>query len=134
MGSNSFFYSELFQLKSAKRHSNETIFYGQNVVAIIDTRSSKVVVSESCFRQLGLIQDGEIMFTITSATNTNWKTRKILKKLEVQVRNSKVMVPAIVLEGLHFDVLPGISWLKETGAIIDVVNGSIRIQGEQVPN
>ena len=44
-----------------------------------------------------------------------------------------MVVPAIVLEGLHFDVLLGMSWLKAAKAIIDVVNGIIRIQGEQIP-
>ena len=56
-----------------------------------------------------------------------------MKELEVKVGNSTVVVPAIVLEGLHFDVLIGMSWLKAAEAIIDVVNGSIRIQGEQIP-
>ena len=43
-----------------------------------------------------------------------------------------MVVPAIVLEGLHFDVLLGMSWLKAAEAIIDVVNGSNRIQGEKI--
>ena len=51
----------------------------------------------------------------------------------MKVGNSKVVVPAIVLEGLRFDVLLGMSWLRAAEAIIDVVNGSIRIQGEQTP-
>ena len=44
---------------------------GQNVVVIVDTGSSGVVVSESCFRRLKLVHNGEIEFTITSATDTN---------------------------------------------------------------
>ena len=55
----------------------------QKVVAIIDTVSSGVLVSESCFRRLGLIQDGEVEFTITSATDTNRKHRKIIKEVEI---------------------------------------------------
>ena len=51
----------------------------------------------------------------------------------MEVGNSKVIVPAIVLEGLHFDVLLRMSWLKAAEAIIDVVNGNIRIQGERFP-
>ena len=46
---------------------------GQNVVAIVDTGSSRVVVSESCFQWLKLVHDGEIEFTITLATDTNQK-------------------------------------------------------------
>ena len=99
----------------------------QKVVAIIDTGSSGVVISESCFRRLGLIQDGEVEFTFTSATDTNWKHRKIIKEVEIEVGKSRATVPAIILEGLHFDVLLGMNWLKAAGAIIDVVNGTIRI-------
>ena len=44
-----------------------------------------------------------------------------------------MLVPAIVLEGLHFDVLLGMSWLKAAEAIIDVVNRNIIIQEEQCP-
>ena len=44
---------------------------GKNVVAIVDTGSSGVVVSESCFCRLKLVHDIEIEFTITSATDTN---------------------------------------------------------------
>ena len=44
---------------------------GKNVVAIVDTGSSGVVVSESCFHWLKLVHNGEIEFTITLATDTN---------------------------------------------------------------
>ena len=70
-----------------------------------------MVVSESCFCRLKLVHDGEIEFTIMSATDTNRKNRRIMKELEVKVGNSTVVVPAIVLEGLHFDVLLRMSWL-----------------------
>ena len=54
-----------------------------------------------------------------------------MKELEAKVGSSKVVVPAIVLEGLYFHVLLGMSWLKADKAIIDMVNRNIRIQGEQ---
>ena len=88
---------------------------------------------ESCFRRLKLAHDGKVEFTITLATYTNWKNRKIMLKLEVEVGDSKVVVLAIVLEGLHFDVFLGVSWLRATKAIIEVVNRNIRIQGDQIP-
>ena len=84
----------------------------QKVVAIIDTRSSGVVISKSCFRRLGLVQDGEVKFTITLATDTNWKHRKVIKEVDIEVGKSKATVPTIILEGLYFDVLLGMNWLK----------------------
>ena len=99
----------------------------QKVVAINDTGSSGVVISKSCFRRLDLMQDGEVEFTITSATDTNQKHRKVVKEIEIEIGKSKATVPAIILEGLHFIVLLGMNWLRAAGAIIDVDNGTIKI-------
>ena len=38
-----------------------------------------------------------------------------------------------MLEGLHFDVLLKMNWLKAFGAVIDVVNRTIRIAEEKIP-
>ena len=43
----------------------------QKAVAMIDTGSSGVVIFEGCFRRLGLMQDKEVEFKTTSATDTN---------------------------------------------------------------
>ena len=40
-------------------------------MAIVDTRSAGVVISEGCFEKLGLKEDGEVEYTITSATGTS---------------------------------------------------------------
>ena len=41
---------------------------GKPVVDIVDTGSAGVVISESCFERLGLKEDDEVEYTITSAT------------------------------------------------------------------
>ena len=61
----------------------------QKVVAIIDTRSSGVVISKSCFRRLGLRQDREVKFVITSATETNLKHRKVIREIEIEVGKAR---------------------------------------------
>ena len=43
------------------------------------------------------MQDGEVKFTITSATDFNQKHRKI-KEIEIEVGKSKATVSAIILE------------------------------------
>ena len=68
----------------------------QKVVSLIDTGSSGVVISKSCFRRLGLLQDGEVEFTIALATDTNQKHRKVIKEVENEVGKSKAAVPSIV--------------------------------------
>ena len=47
-------------------------------MAIVDTSSAGVVISKSCFDQLGMVKDEEVEFTITLATNTNKKVRTVL--------------------------------------------------------
>ena len=51
---------------------------GKPVVAIVDTGSAGVVISESCFVRIGLKEDNEVEYNITSATCTNKKLRKVL--------------------------------------------------------
>ena len=51
---------------------------GKPVVAIVDTGSAGVVISESCFERLGLKEDDEVEYTILLATGTNKKLRKVL--------------------------------------------------------
>ena len=105
---------------------------GQMVVAIVDTGSAGVVISKSCFDRLGLVSDDEVEFTITLATDTNKKLRKVLFGVEVTVGKNTVTVLAIVLEGLHFDVLLGVSWLKEAKAKILLEEGVIEVNGEHI--
>ena len=56
--------------------------FGKPVVTIVDTGSAIVVISESCFERLGLKEDNEVEYTITSATGTNKKLRKVLLVLK----------------------------------------------------
>ena len=106
---------------------------GQMVVAIVNTGSAGVVISKSCFDWLGLVSDNEVEFTITLATDTNKKVRKVMFGVEVTVGDKTVRVPAIVLEGLHFDVLLGVSWLHEAKASIQVSEGSLVVDTVKIP-
>ena len=74
--------------------------------------------------------DEEVEFTNTSATNTNKKLKKVLFGVKVTVGRNAATVLAIVLEGLHFDVLLGVTWLKEAKAKILVREGVIKVNGE----
>ena len=48
-------------------------------------------------------------YTITSATDTNKKFRKVLFGVKVAAGKSKKNIPLLVLEGLHLNVLLGMS-------------------------
>ena len=51
---------------------------GQIVVAIVDIGSAGVVIPESCFNWLKLVNGNEVEFTITLATDANKKVRKVM--------------------------------------------------------
>ena len=78
---------------------------GQMILAIVDMGNAGVVISKSCFDWLGLVNDNEVELTIFSAMDTNKMMRKVMFGFKVTVGEKTVCVPAIVLEGLHFDVL-----------------------------
>ena len=67
------------------------------MVAIVDTGSAGVVMSESCFERLGLKEENELDYTITSAMGTNKKLRKVFLGVEVAVGKNRRCIPAIVL-------------------------------------
>ena len=104
----------------------------ESVVAIVSTGSAGVVISESCFERLGLAGNDEAEYTITSATDTNKKLRNVLFGVEIAVEKSKRCIPAIVLEGLHFDVLLEMSWVKETNPIFKATEGGVSVNGKNV--
>ena len=104
----------------------------QMVVSIVDTGGAGVVISKSCFDQLGLVDDNEVEFTITLATDTNKKAQKVMFGVKVTVGEKTVCVPAIVLESLHFIVLR-VSWLHKAKVSIQVSEGSMVIDTVKIP-
>ena len=59
------------------------------VVAIVDTSSAGIVISKSCFDQLGMVKDEEVEFKITLATDTNKKVRTVLFGVNITVGRRK---------------------------------------------
>ena len=106
---------------------------GQMVVAIVNMGSAGVVISKSCFGWLGLVNDNEVEFNITSATDKNKKVRKVMFSVKVTVGDKTVRVPAIVLKGLHFDVQLRVSWLHKAKASIQVAEGSLVVDTVKIP-
>ena len=60
-----------------------------------------------------MVNNKEVEFTITSATNTNKKVRTILFGIDVTMGEKTVKVLAVVLKGIHFDVLLGLVGCKK---------------------
>ena len=83
-------------------------------------------------KRLGLVGDDEVEYTITSATDTKKKLRKVLFGVEIAVRKSKKNITALVLEGLHFDMLLGMSWIKEANAMVDATKGALSVDSEKL--
>ena len=72
-------------------------------------------------------------FTITLATDTNKKVRTVLFGVNITMREKTVKVLAIVLEGLHFDLLLGVSWMQEAKALVLITEGILDKDGKQLP-
>ena len=66
------------------------------------------------------------------ATNTYKKVRTVLFGVVVAVREKTVKVPAIVLKGLHFDVLLGVSWMQEVKASVLIAEGVQDMDGKRL--
>ena len=96
-------------------------------------RSAGVVISKSCFDRLGMVKDEEVEFTITLATDTNKKVRTVLFGVDITVGEKTVKVLAIVLEGLHFDVLLGVSWMQEAKVSVLITEGVLEVDGKHKP-
>ena len=104
---------------------------GEPVVAIVNTGSAGVVISDICFERLGLVGDEEEEDIISSAMDTNKKLRRVLIGVKLIVEK-KVNIPALVLEGLDFDVLLGMSWIKNTNAVVHAAEGVVSLNGEKL--
>ena len=63
----------------------------------------------------------------------NKNVRKVMFGVEVTVREKTVCVPAIVLEGLHFNALIGVCWLHKAKASIHVAEGSLVVNTVKIP-
>lgn len=105
---------------------------GKSVIAVIDTGCSGVVISQGCFERLKLKEDDSVEFTLTSAVDTVKKSRKVFKGLEIKVGSSVTKLPAIVLEGLHFDALLGVNWITSVNAKLDVAKNTIQVNNEEI--
>ena len=76
-------------------------------------------------------EDKEVEFTILLATQTAKKKKKLIMKLPVKIGEFLVKVPALVLEGLHFNVLLGMSWINAVQAVVNSQKKCIEIRGKE---
>ena len=95
------------------------IFY-KNVVAVVDSGSSGVVVSCGCVSCLGLKPNDLEEMNIASLNGVEKKLRSVFFDVPFEVGSPLVSYPALVADGLFVDVLLGANWLKAVGACLDV--------------
>ena len=94
--------------------------FSKNVVAVVHSGSSGVVISCGCVSCLGLKPDDLEEMNIASLNGLEKKSRSVFFNVPIEVRNSLVSLPALVADGLFVDVLLGANWLKAVGARLDV--------------
>ena len=102
----------------------------KTVSAIVDTGSTVIVISRRCFDRLGLVKDAEVLLTLSSVTNTVMAPQKVFYNVKIQVGRSVTRLPAIVAEGLQFDLLLGVNWIAVAKAQIDINQKMLAVNGE----
>ena len=85
------------------------------------------MISENFVKSLKLNLDDKVDFCVTSTTNVSKKAQKLFHKLYVVVGDFETNLSAIILEGLHFDVLLEVNWIKSLKVIINVEKNILTI-------
>ena len=79
----------------------------KNLVAVVNSGSSGVVVSCGCVACLKLEPDNQVEINIASLNGVEKKIRDVFFDVLIEVGQSLVTLPALVADGLFVDVLLG---------------------------
>ena len=105
---------------------------GQEVIFIIDTGCSRVIISKGYMSRIRLEMVVEIDFTLNNADKTAEKQRLIFEKMNIGVGRSMVALLVIVVDRSHFDLLLGVNWIKEVEAEFNFEKNQLIIEGETI--
>ena len=83
---------------------------GQSVSAIVDTESTRVVIYGGCVCCLQLQPDAKVDISLSAVTTKSCSPLQIFYLLQITVRKKEFNISAIVIEGLHFNLLLGVNW------------------------
>ena len=119
-----FKWSDKNVLTAPAKVSNKT------VSAIVDTRSTSIVISRGCFDRLGLVEDAKVLLTLSSVTNTVMAPRKVFYNVKIQVGRSVTRLPAILAKGLQLNLLLGVNWIAAAKAQININQKTLAVNGE----
>ena len=106
--------------------------FSKNVVAVVNSGSSGVVISCGCVSCLGPKPDDLVDMNIAFLNGVEKKSRSVFFDVPVEVGNSLVSLPALVTDGLFVDVLLGANWLKAVGACLDVGRLELVVDSEKL--
>ena len=97
-----------------------TKIFSKNVVAVVNSGSSGVVVSCGCVSCLGLKPDDLVKMNIASLNGVEKNLNSVFFDVPIKVGSSLVRLPALVADGLFVDVFLDANWLKAVGACLNV--------------
>ena len=92
------------------------------------------MISEGYVYRLDLKPDDFVEFCVLTASSSSQKKHVIFYLLKIDFGNSSSSLPIFVMEGLHFNFLLGMSWLKAVTAIVDPAAGKIPVRNEISPS
>ena len=95
-------------------------FFSKNVVTVVKLESFGVVVSHGFVACLQLKLDSQVEMNIASLNGVKKKSRDLFFDLPIEVKNSLVSLPALVVDGLFVDVLLSAHSMKAISSYLDV--------------
>jgi hypothetical protein len=87
-------------------------------VVLFDSRSSHSFMSQAFARKHELCTDLSYGFRISSA-GADVLTNQMVREATLKLGSRKFRVNLIVMPGLVLDVIIGMNWMKDWGAVID---------------
>ena len=83
--------------------------------------------------RLGLVANAKIDFTLNTAEGTAEKQHLVFEKVKITVGKYGVHLPAIVVDGGHFDMLLGVNQIKKNGTKLDFKSDQVNVDDKIIP-
>ena len=104
---------------------------GHKAKAIYDPGCSGVAISQAWASKRVLGSPTHFPITIASAEGVSTIHRTVFTGLKIKWKGSEVCLPAVILPGVGFDVLLGMSWITAAGVGLNAQNKTLTLGNEE---
>ena len=104
---------------------------GHPAKGIYDPGCVGIALSQAWAARHAIPGGREVPLTISSADGVSTISRTVYDAVEVVWKQTRASLPAVVLPGVGFDVLLGMSWIVTAGVSLDATTRTIRHKGQE---